>query len=131
MEQHNSEGFTLIELLVFVLVLTIIAFLALSNIRRLNAIHRDDTNKSHINAIYYQLEAFHEKNGYYPEKLTTTTLKGLDPASLKDTSNVAISDAGSSYKYNPRDCAENKCKSYELETSLENEAPFIKQSLTQ
>ena len=60
----NSDGFTVIELLVFILVLSVIAVVALSNIRTIRAQNRDQASKTDINATYYQLESFHEKRSY-------------------------------------------------------------------
>lgn len=127
--QSHSDGFTVIELLVFILILSILAVLGVSNIRGLRAENRDSASKTDVNAIYFQLESFYETNGFYPEKLDTTSLKGLDPESLKDKNNIAVNGAGGTYVYKPANCTESKCKSYELSTQLEKEAPFIKQSL--
>lgn len=131
MKRLQSDGFTLIELLVFIVVLMTIAFLAVTNIRDLNARHHDETNKEHINAVFYQLESFHETNGYYPEKIDAKTLKGIDPESLKDTNNVPIDNPDSQYSYAPHNCDQGKCKSFDLKTNLQKEAPFTKQSLVQ
>lgn len=125
----HSDGFTVIELLVFILVIVAIGVLGLSNIRTIRAQNRDNAAKTDINAIYYQLESFHEKNGYYPEKIDATTLKGIDPASLKDKNDLEVNQAGSTYLYKPANCSEAKCKSFELSTELEKEARFVKESL--
>lgn len=127
--QNSFEGFTVIELLVFVLVLSIVAVVALTNIRTLRAQNRDMTRKTDINAVYYQLESFREKNGYYPEVLSTETLKGVDTESLKDSDDLAFNAEGGKYLYKPKNCSESKCKSFVLSSELEREAPFVKQSL--
>lgn len=129
MKRLNSYGFTLIELMVFILVLTTVTVLALANIRSIRAENRDELNKTHINSVYFQLESFYEKNGYYPDKANADTLKGIDPASLKDTAGNMLGTANSKYTYTPRDCNDSKCKGFELKTELEKEAAFIKQSL--
>ncbi len=127
----NSNGFTVIELLVFIIVIVAISLVAVSNIRDLRASNRDQTSKVNINAIFYQLELFHEKNGFYPESIDATSLKGIAKESLNDRNGIAINKPGSVFSYKPRDCSESKCKSFELKTKLEKEAPFIKQSLNQ
>lgn len=125
----NTSGFTIIELLVFIVILTGIAVLGISNIRTLRAENRDATAKSDINAIYFQLESFFEKNGYYPERISADRLKGIDPESLKDKSGKAINESGSLYNYRPINCKEEQCTRYDLTGQLEREAPYIKQSL--
>lgn len=125
----NTHGFTVIELLVFILVLVTVAVVAISNVRSMKAENRDATNKSDINAIYYQLESYYEKNGNYPEKIDAATLKGIDPESLKDDLGKSVNEEGGLYTYKPAGCADGKCKSFELAAQLEKESPYIKQSL--
>jgi type II secretory pathway pseudopilin PulG len=125
----NSDGFTIIELLVFILVLAIIATVGVSNIRDLRSHDRDTARKTDVNAVYYQLESYYEKNGNYPEKLDVNTLKGIDPASLKDTDDKAFNAENGEYTYKPSNCSDSKCKSYEITAELEKEAPFTKESL--
>lgn len=130
-KQLNRQGFTIIELMVTIVIISAISVLALVNIRGVRAEHRDTERKTDVNAMYYQLESFHESNGYYPETINTSTLKGIDPESLKDTVGRTVNQAGSTYLYQPRDCSEKKCKSYLLSTELESEAAYQKQSLVQ
>lgn len=127
--RERQDGFTVIELLVFILVITTIAVIGISNVRSARAESRDTASKKDINAIYYQLEAFHERNGYYPDNVDAKILTGIDPESLKDKNGIAINQAGGVYVYKPASCGESKCKSFQLTTQLEKEAPFTKQSL--
>jgi type II secretory pathway pseudopilin PulG len=126
---NNQSGFTIIELLVFITVVLAITIIAASNIRDLRANNRDQESKIDINATAYQLEVFHEKNNYYPEKIEVKTIPGLEEKSIKDRNNLTISELGSSYTYKPSGCSEGKCKNFELKANLEKEAPFVKQSL--
>lgn len=126
---NHSEGFTAIELLVFILVLAIVAVVGISNIRSLRAQNRDTARKTDINAVYYQLESLYEKNNYYPEKLDTTTLAGIDPESLKDSEDQPFNSTTGAYTYKPSGCSDTKCKSYTISAELEKEAPFTKESL--
>jgi Tfp pilus assembly protein PilE len=127
----NSEGFTVIELLVVVLVLAAVGVVAVTNIRNLRAENRDTVSKTEINAVYYQLESFYEKNGYYPETVSATSLTGIDPESVKDYLGKPIGDSSSLYSYKPALCTDTKCRSFELSAQLEKEAPFVKKSLAQ
>jgi len=126
---RNSEGFTVIELLIVVLVFVGIAVIAITNIRNVRAENRDSAGKTDINAIYYQLESFYEKNGYYPASIDATQLKGIDPGSIQDYKGKSVNEAGSLYTYKPVTCTEAKCKSFELSAQLEKEAVYIKRSL--
>lgn len=126
---RDSQGFTIIELLVAILVLTVLVVVAIANIRDIRAENRDTASKTDINAVFYQLEATHEREGFYPESLSADSLKGVDPESLKDNLGKAVNEEGGIYSYKPRSCTEGKCKSFELTVQLEKEAPFTKESL--
>ena len=126
---NKQSGFTIIELLVFITVVLAITIIAASNIRDLRANNRDQESKIDVNATAYQLEVFHEKNNYYPEKIEAKTIPGLEEKSIKDRNNLTINELGSSYTYKPSGCSEGKCKNFELKANLEKEAPFVKQSL--
>lgn len=127
----TQTGFTIIELMVAIVFLSALTALALINIRGIRAENRDTERKSDINAVFFQLETFHQANGYYPATFDIKTLKGIDPAALKDTVGRTFNEEGSEYRYRARDCNDTKCKSYELTADLEKEAPFTKQSLVQ
>ncbi|MCA9308791.1 type II secretion system protein [Candidatus Saccharibacteria bacterium] len=127
----KQAGFTIIELMVVIVFLSALSAIALINIRGIRAENRDAERKGDINAVFFQLETFHQTNGYYPEAFDAKTLKGIDPAALKDTVGLTFNEDGSQYHYRARGCNETKCKSYELTADLEKEAPFIKQSLIQ
>lgn len=133
MKKNRSahSGFTIIELMVVIVFLSALTALALINIRGIRAENRDSERKSDINAVFFQLETFHQANGYYPESFDAEVLKGIDPAALKDTADRSFNEDGSQYQYRARACSAEKCKSYELKAELEKEAPFIKQSLIQ
>lgn len=125
----NSRGFTIIELMVCIVVIAAISVLAITNLRSIRADRRDEVKKTDINAVFFQLESFHQTNGYYPKIADAAALKGIDPESLTDASGKKISEAESLYSYTPTGCVESKCKGYELRTDLEREAPYIKLSL--
>jgi prepilin-type N-terminal cleavage/methylation domain-containing protein len=127
--QLSNTGFTIIELMVCIVVIAAISVLALTNIRGARSESRDAQKKTDINAIFFQLEAFHEANGYYPKTIDEKVFKGIDPESLIDNNGNSINQAGSVYSYTSANCAEEKCRSYELQTQLEKEAPFVRLSL--
>lgn len=114
------------ELIVALVVLITIGVLAFVNIHDLQAANRDQTAKTDVNVIYYQLEAFHQSNGYYPENLDAKTLPGLDPEVLKDANGVSVNQFGSTYYYKPANCEKGKCKSYQLKADLEKEPTYVK-----
>lgn len=129
MKRLNKTGFTAIELLVCVLGVIVLAGIGVANVRSLRADNRDEARKTDINAIYFQLESFYEKNNYYPEKLSAETLKGIDPESLVDQDELAVNADGGSYTYRPKDCSKTQCQSFELSTELERETTYVKLSL--
>lgn len=132
MQKRSSQaGFTIIELMVTIVIFSALAALALTNIRGIRAEKRDAQRKTDINAIYYQLESFHEVSGYYPEAVSAQNLKGIDPESLIDNTGKKVNEAGGLYTYRPTDCSEGKCESYKLSTELESEATYQKISLIQ
>lgn len=128
-KQLSSSGFTIIELMVCIVVIAAISVLAMTNVRGARSENRDSQKKTDINAVYYQLEAFHEANGYYPKTIDTKILNGIDPDSLIDNNGKSINQAGGSYVYTSENCTDTKCKSYVLTAELEKEAPFERLSL--
>lgn len=128
--QQDTNGFTVLELIVAIVLLATIGTVFFIQERDLGASRRDEARKTAINAIYYNLEyVYYSANKAYPEHLTADGLKGLDPSKLKDPNDVAVGEEGSEYRYTPKDCAEGKCKSYELRADLEKEGDFTKNSL--
>ena len=81
--------------------------------------------KISINAIYYSLEeGYYKQNGYYPKELSEDKLKTLDPELLKDPEGKKINKKDSSFKYEPINCDNEKCKSYLLSTTMKKEADY-------
>jgi prepilin-type N-terminal cleavage/methylation domain-containing protein len=126
MKQH---GFTVIELVVVIALFssaTAIGFIQFSN---LQSVYRDDQRRTSINAMYYNLEdIFYAKNSFYPNVIDETNLKGVDKDLFTDPNGVKIGNGASDYRYEPTDCVDEKCKSYELRALMEKEDDFIKKS---
>lgn len=125
----RSPGFTVIEL-IFVIVLlagaTVLFFVQKNNVE----IGADDSQrKTAINAMYYSLEeVYFKKNNYYPVSIDSATLPSVDPALFEDPDGYIMGEAQSDYRYEGLNCTDNKCKSYTLRATLENEADYVKQS---
>lgn len=130
MNYRDSRGFTAVELVAAIVVLLAATGLAVWQRNDINAATRDSERKTSINAMYYSLEeAYYPANGNaYPERLNVDTLNGLDPALLADPDGKKIGDSGSSLRYEPRNCANGKCRGYTLRADLEKEADFVKDS---
>jgi type II secretory pathway pseudopilin PulG len=127
----NTNGFTIIEI-IFITILvgmsSVIFFIQKHNIE---IIAQDNIKKSSINAMYYSLEeAFYAVNKYYPRSINSDNLKSVDPAVFTDPNGVMINTSGSAYSYIPTNCTDDKCKSYTLEATLENEGNYIKTNRT-
>lgn len=125
----KQRGFTVLELIIVVVFLLVVGTVFFVQRRDLQVANRDSQSKTAINAIYYNLEdIYYAANNAYPETLTADALKGLDPSALKDPDDVTIGDENSTYRYEPKDCTNGLCKSYELRADLEAEADFVKDS---
>ncbi len=126
----QSSGFTIIEISFVVLLLGIASVFFFIQKNDLSIINRDNQNKIAINAMYYNLEnVFYPANKFYPQTISSDILKAMDPSLFTDTNGVKLGDTGSIYIYEPTNCVDQKCKSYILKTSLENEADFTKTSI--
>ena len=125
----SKKGFTILELvvvIVFAAILVVLFFLQKTNV---DAMGRDDKRKIAINAMYYALEeGFYAENKYYPETISEENLKTMDPALFTDPLGINVGIEGSSYRYEPTNCEEEKCKGYTLRGILEKEDAYVKQS---
>lgn len=125
----NSHGFTVIELLFVAVIVGVASVVFFIQKQNLALVASDNTAKTAINAMYYSLEeVFYPTNKYYPQTISSDILKSVDPALFTDPNGVKIGSAGSIYSYKPTNCTNNKCKSYTLEATLENEADYTKTS---
>jgi type II secretory pathway pseudopilin PulG len=123
----NSRGFTVIELIVAIVFLLTAATVLFMQKNNLSAAQRDDQRKTAINAMYYNLEeVFFEKNGYYPSKIDSKTLRAMDPELFTDPDGFKMNEADSNYRYEGTNCDNDKCKSYTLRADLEKEADYVK-----
>jgi type II secretory pathway pseudopilin PulG len=125
----TQRGFTIIELLFIVVIIGAASVLFFTQKNNLEIAARDEIRKTSINAMYYSLEeVFYKKNGFYPRVINESVLPSVDPALFADPADVKIGEATSDYRYEALNCDGDKCKSYTLRTTLENEADFIKDS---
>ena len=125
----HSRGFTVIELIFVIALAGIASVLFFVQKNNIEVIARDNTKKTAINAMYYNLEeVFYPTYKYYPQTISSDNLKSVDPALFTDPDGIKLGTAGGAYTYTPTNCADNKCKSYTLQATLENEADFIKTS---
>ena len=123
----STKGFTVIEIIFIIVLLAGASTLFFFQKNSLEIAARDDTRKTAVNAMYYGLEeVYFEKNGFYPRTLNAETLPSVDPALFADPNGVSIGQATSDYRYEPADCAGDKCARYTLRTTLENEDDYIK-----
>lgn len=137
---RHRTGFTVIELLFTIVLLgaaSVIFFIQKNNIE---VTARDTQRKTAINAMHLSLEEVYYKNhSSYPRTLDATTLPSVDETLFTDPNGiklgqttVTVDDTSypveSNYRYEATDCAEDKCKSYTLRTTLENEDDFVKKN---
>ncbi|MBC7868627.1 prepilin-type N-terminal cleavage/methylation domain-containing protein [Candidatus Saccharibacteria bacterium] len=125
----RTDGFTIIELVVVMLVLAVASLLFFMQKQDLQIASRDEQRKTAINAMYYSLEeVFYKTNNYYPTTINQTNLPSVEPTLFTDPTGIKLGEPESNYRYEPVNCTDNKCASYTLRTTLENEADFIKES---
>lgn len=125
----HSKGFTVIELIFVTVIVAVASVVFFIQKNSLAVVTSDNTKKTAINSMYYGLEeVFYPANKFYPQTISSDNLKSVDPALFTDPDGVKIGTAGSNYSYKPINCVDNKCKSYTLEASLQNEADYIKTS---
>ncbi len=125
---ESRKGFTVIELMVvgaFAALLVVLFFIQKSNV---DAMTRDDSRKTAINAMYYALEGyFYPKYGYYPSEISENNLPVIDPQLFTDPFGNNLGVEGSSYSYDTANCnSAGECKEYTLRANLEKEDTYIK-----
>lgn len=124
-----KRGFTVIELLFIIVIIGAASVLFFLQKNNLETARRDEVRKTSINAMYYGLEeVFYKSNGYYPRTIDQKVLPSVDPDLFADTKGVKIGESNSEYRYETANCDGDRCKTYTLRTTLENEADFIKNS---
>lgn len=125
----KQRGFTVIELLVVIVILAVVALLFWQQKNQIESAARDDKRRTAVNAMYYNLEdVFYAKNKYYPKTISSENLTAMDKELFKDPNGVTLGTSGSNYRYEPVNCAANKCSGYTLRAIMENEADFVKNS---
>jgi type II secretory pathway pseudopilin PulG len=123
------HGFTVIELLFVTVLVGAASVLFFVQKQNLEIMAHDDTKKIAVNAMYYSLEeVFYLDHKYYPQSINSDNLRSVDPTLFTDPNGIIINTAGSAYTYSPINCINDKCKSYTLQATLENESDFIKTS---
>ena len=125
----TKRGFTVLELIVCIVFVGI--FVVLFFIQKVNvdAMNRDQQRKIAINAMFYSLEeGFYAENGYYPETIFEDNLPTMDPNLFTDPFGLNIGEEDSSYRYEPANCTEGKCKQYTLRAIMEREDNYTKSS---
>lgn len=125
----QQKGFTVIELLVVIVILAVVVTLVFWQKNNLDIATRDNQRKTSINAMYYSLEnAYYPTHGYYPNHINSGVLKSMDPDLFTDPSGVKLGDTGSNYRYTPKNCNNDECQSYTLQSDMEREATYVKTS---
>ena len=125
----QSQGFTVIEIIFVTVLVGFASILFFTQKQNITVVAQDNASKTAINAMYYSLEeVYYPANGFYPQTISSDNLKSVDPALFNDQAGVAINTEGSTYSYTPTNCVDDKCKSYTLKSSLQNEADYIKTS---
>ncbi|MBQ3306213.1 type II secretion system protein [Candidatus Saccharibacteria bacterium] len=127
--KESKTGFTVLELVVVILFVSLAVVLFFVQKMNIDAMNRDDTRKTAINAMYYSLEeGYFAKNGFYPETISEENLTTMDPSLFTDPNGINLGSDGSSYSYQPANCEDGKCREYTLRAVLEKEEDYIKKN---
>lgn len=126
----KQRGFTVIELLVAITILITVGAVFFVQKSNLESASRDDTRRTAINAMYYNLEdVFFVKNKYYPQTIDSKNLTAMDADLFTDPDGITLGTSGSDYRYEAKNCTlDGQCKAYTLRASLENEADYVKEN---
>jgi len=125
----RKNGFTVVEILIVGAVVTLGTILFFVQKSNLDAMERDESRKTAVNAMYYALEeGFYPTNGYYPEYISEENIKMIDPALWTDPSGVNLGTDGSSYTYEAANCQNGRCTEYILKATLEKEDIYVKRN---
>ena len=122
-----KKGFTVLEIIIVAAFASLLFILFFVQKQNIDAMERDETRKTAINAMYYALEeSFYPNHKYYPESISESNIKVIDPALWTDPNGHNLGDPESSYSYEPANCENGKCKEYTLKANLEKENTYIK-----
>ncbi|MBR2710704.1 type II secretion system protein [Candidatus Saccharibacteria bacterium] len=125
----NKKGFTILEIVIVVIFASLFFIIFFMQKANLDAMYRDETRKTAINAMYYALEKdFYPKNGYYPEYISKENISVIDPNLWTDPSGYQLGEPESSYSYQPANCSQGQCQEFILKANLEKEDSYIKTS---
>lgn len=123
------RGLTIVELVVIVIFAGLAALVFLYQRSNIVASQRDETRKTAINAMYYNLEeVFYEKHGYYPSSISEKNLTAMNPELFTDPHGVKLGEPNSDYRYDAINCQAERCKAYRLTARLDKEADYVKTS---
>ena len=124
-----SRAFTVIEILFIAVIIGIASIFFFIQKNDIAMAARDDTRKISINAMYYSLEeVYYEKEGHYPQTLTSETLPSVDAELFTDPLGSLLGESDSDYRYEPTGCKDSACSSYTLRASMESEDDFVRES---
>ncbi len=127
----KQRGFTILELLFIIVLLGVIGMVFWGQFNNVQSMARDDRRRTAVNAMYYNLEdIFYAKNKFYPQTIDEKNLTSMDKALFTDPKGNKLGTTDSSYRYEPTNCSDGRCKGYTLRAILENEEDFVKTNRT-
>jgi Tfp pilus assembly protein PilE len=127
MNVKHQAGFTVIELIIFFVIMAVLAGFFILQKTDLQSSYDDQTRKTAINAMAYDLvEVYRPAQGYYPSSITADDFTVVPPELLFDPWGIEIGEIDSDYRYEGLDCNnEGKCQKFKLIAELEKEAEYI------
>lgn len=124
---NNENGYTTAEGLVAILIVVTLGLSGSFTFRKIEQNKNDIKFKANIESTYYGLEYFYQLNKYYPEELKADSMPWLNPESLK-RDDKTVSRDNKDYQYQPENCTDAKCTSYQLTIKLKDGSTITKKS---
>jgi len=121
----KTKGFTIIEVLAVIAIMAILSTIIYASFSGIQAKSRDQKRVSDINLLKLSLEAYFNKNGQYPARLSDLTPTFI--ASIPTQPAGGPSTPAYGYNYTPlsNTASQSVCTTYQLWTTFEQTNQYL------
>ena len=129
--QSKQNGFSLATSIIGLTIILITLIVGWTEYSLWQARQADTHDKTSLNGLQSYLEKiYYAQNSTYPSIITSPMLEILKEEQRVDSDGVPLGSQASRVRYEPTNCLNDACKSYELRALLQNEPDFVKQNDT-